>query len=627
MKNRWLYALISLLLLLPLLVQGQLVEYGIANINKKNKLKALRTHQQPLQLPFWDDFYASDGVPDDSLWDNSDNVLINNHYAIRPPSLGVATFDGLRFDGSPYNTDPESSESTDRLTSHTLDLSQYTAADNLVLSFFYQLGGNGETPDYDNGDKLQVEFKDADGNWQQALVILPEVDRNPEEFTQVLLKIEDPALFHEDFQFALQSFGNQSGPFDLWHVDYIYLNSNRSLGDIYYPDRAINQDLSNIFADYSAIPRTHINLEEDLQMPFYLLNNLYNDFQTYEQSATITVTKTDGISTAKYPFTKEGTGSPIFKDETDVVTVPFPITENGLPEPDSSVQEIEYEVIIKAFDNQIDSGNYDPKYAPIDFRVNDTLRKSFEIKDYYAYDDGTAEAAAGLQMTGNKLAYQFVLKHVDSAYIHGMDINTVYAGATANGKSIDVHIWENNGEVPGELLIKKSITISGNDLRDSFTRYSIRTPVMVKDTFFIGFTLTSSGKLPIGLDKNSDNTSKIFENVSGEWLPIGDRISGTLMMRPFVGPEPSGPVTSIEDDIIPEEPAFALYPNPSNDGRFYLQGNVKEIQAINVAGQEISYEFERSNGKESQLFIPQKGVFILKILIDHQFVYRKVIVN
>lgn len=615
------------MLLLPVLVQGQLVEYSIANSTKKKKNNTLRTHQQPLQLPFWDDFYSSEGVPNDSLWENSENVLINKHYAHRPPSLGVATFDGLQFDGSPYNTDPGSSESTDRLISHSIDLSGYTANDNLILSFFYQLGGNGESPEYDDGDKLQVEFKDANGNWHQAMVILPEVDRDPRIFYQVLLKIEDPAYFHQDFQFAFQSFGNQSGPFDLWHLDYVYLNADRSLIDNIYPDRAVNQDLSNIFQYYSAIPNNHLNLEEDLQTPYYLLNNLYDLRQVYRQSVNITVITTDEIITTSYPITDEGTKSPIAAHGNHDVDVPFPITDNGLPKPDSSVQEIKYEIAVKTFDNRIDSGNYDLKYAPIDFRVNDTIRKSFVIEDYYAYDDGTAEAAAGLQVAGNKLAYQFVLNRVDSAYIHGFDINTVYAGATANGKSIELHVWENNGSLPGKLLIRESITIDGNDLRDVFNRYTFRTPVVVKDTFFIGFTLTGSGKMPIGLDKNSDNSGKIFENVSGEWMPIGDRISGTLMMRPFIGPEPTGPVTSIEADPIVEEPSFMLYPNPSKDGRFYLRGNIQEVQAVNVSGQEIECDFQRSYGEESQIFITQKGVFILKILIDNKVIYWKVIIN
>src|SRR3569832_395224 len=52
------------------------------------------TVQSVLTLPFRDDF-SYDGIyPDPTLWTDSD-VFINSSYADNPPTVGVATFDGI----------------------------------------------------------------------------------------------------------------------------------------------------------------------------------------------------------------------------------------------------------------------------------------------------------------------------------------------------------------------------------------------------------------------------------------------------------------------------------------------------------------------------------------------------
>src|SRR6188474_1961327 len=63
-------------------------------------------------LPFWDDFsftpvndtsVALSNYPVDSLWVNNSTVWINNGMGLNPPSLNVATFDGLDSAFLPYS--------------------------------------------------------------------------------------------------------------------------------------------------------------------------------------------------------------------------------------------------------------------------------------------------------------------------------------------------------------------------------------------------------------------------------------------------------------------------------------------------------------------------------------------
>ena len=617
-------SLLTLTLSLSFAAFGQLTEIPISRENNNNSIKA-RTQEVILQLPFWEDFSQNTtGIPSDSLWIGSEDIFVNYHYAINPPSVGVATFDGLRADGTPYSEDPESSERNDALTSGFIDLSSYAPSDNIYLSFFYQYGGNGEMPDPADGDLLAVEFKNSEDQWTQVFVINDQEGIDNQSFNQAFVPVTNADYLHEDFQFTIVNYGNQSGPFDIFNVDYIYINTNRDIDDEFYPDRTVVEGLSNIFEDYASIPRAHLSFEDDYVVPFYKFRTLLNTFQTYAQQATISVGMADDTIVTNYPNTAQGTNTPIFEDEVDTVLVPFALTPEGFPEVDTSVYNITYEVIVKTYDNRIDSGNYEVKYEPIDFRVNDTINKSFVFEDYYAYDDGSAESSAGLEVTDNMLAYLFTLRNVDSAYVKAIDINTIYSGASGLGKNVDLHIWNSRNGIPGNELRKQPFTITGEDSRTGFTRYEFSKPILVKDSFFIGLTLKSSGRLPIGFDKSNNNADKIFEYVDDVWLSIENRISGTLMMRPVIGGPPVDPVTGIDRETGTSK--IFIYPNPSADGIFYIKGNFQAVNVYDISGKKVFFDWDNSPGS-GELRIYNSGIYVIAIETETGAHYRKVIVK
>src|SRR5690606_23851452 len=81
----------------------------------------------PLTLPFFDDFSKPFNLAyaDTGLWENSSSVWINDGMAIQPPTLYVATFDGLNSSGAPYNTNEVLLTGyTDTLMSRPIDLSE-----------------------------------------------------------------------------------------------------------------------------------------------------------------------------------------------------------------------------------------------------------------------------------------------------------------------------------------------------------------------------------------------------------------------------------------------------------------------------------------------------------------------
>jgi hypothetical protein len=89
-----------------------------------------------LNLPFVDDFSNSQVSPATSRWTDR-FVFINTDMAASPPTLGVATFDGLNQFGVAYDIfSSTASGVADRLTSQALNLNGDDAADSIYLSFF-----------------------------------------------------------------------------------------------------------------------------------------------------------------------------------------------------------------------------------------------------------------------------------------------------------------------------------------------------------------------------------------------------------------------------------------------------------------------------------------------------------
>jgi len=130
------------------------------------RVQARTKETPPLALPFFDDFSKANGVyADTSLWENSSSVWVNDGMAIRPPTINVATFDGLNSSGIPYNSNEVLLTGyTDTLMSRPIDLSESGVSvaerSSVYLSFMYQWQGNVEPPDEE--DFLELSFKTAE---------------------------------------------------------------------------------------------------------------------------------------------------------------------------------------------------------------------------------------------------------------------------------------------------------------------------------------------------------------------------------------------------------------------------------------------------------------------------------
>ncbi|UII30126.1 T9SS type A sorting domain-containing protein [Fulvivirga ulvae] len=609
------YVIIALMIFGSGHSMAQLKVYSIKKTSQstsKNTKNSAREEADVLNLPFWDDFSYSSAQPSDTLWEVS-GVFINNGLGITPPSLGVASFDGTDANGLAYSTNTSSMGETDSLTSLPIDLSGLTVNDNVYISFFYQYAGYGDTPD--SGDSVRLELKKSDSTWVSIWPGTAQLDTTG-NFVQVIQKVNDAAFFHESFQFQFTSFGRRSGPFDVWNIDYVYVNKNRSESDLFFPDRTVSTPMIKIFNDYTAIPYNHFdpslleypvlnfyNLESGtVPSPYgYKVGGVLNYY--YEDSMSTELFDTLSITAVAQPLTPGEIQT--LQLDPFLSSVTFDNTADSL--------EIKATLAIDAGDNVDD---YDPAYLPIDFRVNDTTRASFILSSYYAYDDGSAEVAAGLlNGAGKSLAYQFDLAKDTTGYVVAIDVYFPYINADPTGKEIDLSIWRaidtRNSEPSTTSLIHRERTaVKRGPALNDFVRYKLRNAVEVSDTFFIGYKQIAAGDLGIGLDKNTDSGEKMFFNIDGTWQR-NTLVEGSLMLRPVFGIPPDDIETGLPDK---PENKLNVYPNPSS-GKFTIKGDFETVKVFDIHGVEKNFSLI-SDGNNAILNLENQaeGLYILQFV-------------
>jgi hypothetical protein len=637
-----------LLLLASLLITteglGQLIldatQRKMRTTQKRIASPAARTQAiNPMKLPFWDDFSftpvddpddTTSNTPLDSIWVNSQSVWINQGIGVNAPSINVATFDGLNEDGLPYSADILANGYRDSLVSHRIDLSETAVAvaerNTVYLSFAYQWQGNGEPPD--QNDFLQLEMRDSDSTWAIVMTIVPKTTLSRTEFYDTIIQIPntgDRFFFHKNFQFRFQNFGRKSGPFDTWNIDYIYLNKNRTLSSLSFPDRSIASQPTQLFGRYTAVPLEHFRKHSAFDSVEFDVKNLkkavveiaigyeaYMTFRNYDE----------GIATKHtIPFSSGGVGpNGGLMDPSERARVRMEnIPDTSNPQqfsPTADSMDIDLQVKVISGDN-LDSSR--PGFLPVDFRINDTLTTTYRLKDYYAYDDGTAEFSARLNTTTDKLAYAFDMLTDDVDTLVGFDIYFPDFGLTSN-PLVNFTVYEDVNGLPGDpLYTLSSYTLKVQNAVNKFQRINILETVRVQNRFYIGYT---SPSVRIGLDYNNNTADHIFVNVGGGWYQNTD-VNGSLMIRPLFGKGVDSPV-GIPEEVV----TIQAYPNPNN-GEFFIDRKTELVQIINLAGQSIPFTVQEYSNEQQKVNLQQTapGLYILKVRKRNSVIAHKIVVR
>lgn len=574
------------------------------------------TYSQSITLPFFDDFSLNKtSIPNPKLWKNG-GVSINNTFPINQPSVNVATFDSRNAAGIPYNfSNKFAYGSTDTLTSVAIDLSGLAAKDSVYLSFYWEAKGLGELPDSD--DSLVVSFLNNKNQWK---TIWRQEGISKDAFTQKILAVNQAEYLHKNFQFRFETRGRQSGAFDMWHVDFVYLNKQRRLKDIYTQDIALRGFKNSYLKRYSAMP-----LRQYLVNPSAETNSsmevLVSALQRNARLVNFTWTVSDTVSKSIL-FNERG--------GNETVTTPNPPNKkNNVPVFSTFsqkqavlkfTQKIAYEgtgtIIVP------DSTNNIPDALLLS---NDSVSVYTPLLDYYAYDDGTAETGADTDQTLGKVAVKFALNRADT--VNAVRFNFTPYFKDISGQFFLLQILESANGKPAKVLHQQSVRVRYPSEINGFVEYPLDMNIAVKDTFFVSWTKVNEDVIGVGVDKNSDFGSNIYYSLGNEWIQ-NKSLKGSLMVRPVMGfkANSSGQNGSPLASEVPNDKQFLVYPNPTSGVLRWNFENIQSISIFDVSGKEIFYK--KTDSQELNIenlpdniyyinFSDGKKNFIRKIVVVH----------
>lgn len=571
-------------------VQAQIAEHPLTHnplpgADKKNRI-AVRSDEK-LNIPFADDFSADHPYPDPAYWlDNQ--VYINNHLPLNPPSYGAATFDGLDEYGLPYGGGYGGS---DTLTSRPFDLS---SEPDVYLSYFLQPKGIGYIPQI--RDSFVVEGLNDQGEWRSLASYegLEDSYKNREapEFERASVRLNAEFL-HDGFQVRFRNYGPNRGLEALWHLDYVMLT--RDAPDRYVDDISFVSEPGYLLKRYTAYPLSHIQLNPDQlnnEFPIHLRNNSRNRFTIDSSQAVILDVATD---------------QEVFRDRS-LLEIP-PIVEENQRNIDPGTARFVNTFNIRNVENHLLNSNAEKvtlateytyimreeQSLPV-FEQNNHVRRETVFDNYFAYDDHSVEGSIstynGRGITA-RIAVEYELAQQDS--LQSVRIIFPYMIRDYSQKSFNLLIFTGELKDKPDYIIRDLQPVQGNAYQP-FTEYKITDYIeegilLPAGKVYIGWEHprgTDKDYIPVGFDKNHpEANAHIYYHLGDGWLNVAESspdLQGAVAMRLVVGQDDV--LTGGQSEI--EDLSAHVYPNPASEeikiASLELSGTTS-YQIYNVQGQ------------------------------------------
>ena len=585
-----------------------------------------------IKLPFIEDFSGQGLFPNQKLWSDN-NVFINRSLSVRPPSIGVATFDAMNDTGGVYPFMSTFPTVADTLTSRSIRLDSLfstnttlSPADSVYFSFFIQPQGMGDAPQLEDSIVLQF-YNQKDDIWisvwnMEGMPLDTLKKKYGTDFLLVLIPITDSVYFGPNFKFRFYNYASitstqipswRSGVYDHWNLDYIVLDANRTFNDTYIDDVAISVGPTTLLKNYQSMPWNQFLANSGAEMDYSKKIN----FKRLDHVGT-------DINIAQY------FGIQNLDDKTFFHPTPNPSSIN-MSTVDSAFKP--------AYSNYTFNSNASPyadfevKYSilhlPDAIRTNDTMSFYQRFYNYYAYDDGVPEAGYGLSTANGKLAIQFQANTADSIQAVQFYFNQTLGWA--NQQYFDIYIWNDNNGVPGNVIYnQQGLRPEFESQLFKYQTYTLDQAVAVNGVFYVGWKQSTKDNLNVGWDKNNDKSDKVFYNVTGNWY--NSSFKGCTMIRPILGTEDEAFV-GIAKTLQTEELNLIIAPNPVHSNQLHLifdtnkQDNTcYQLRIFNISGQLVLQTEFDNNIDISHL---KSGIYLLNMISTDgkQQINKKFIIN
>ena len=558
------------------------------------------------KLPFLDDFSSTTVYPDPNLWADKD-AYINSTLALNPLSVGVATLDAIDETGLIYSRATSTPFDADHLTSNRINfLWNSPQQDSIFLSFAYQPQGIGDAPE--TGDSLILEFYNpslVDSIAWRKMWAVPGDSVYP--FKKQLVQVM-PEFQQKGFRFRFRNLASISanpdalgkhGNVDQWHIDYVRLDTSRSINDTVIVDVACIRPMTSLLQTYQAMPWQQfvIGFKNEIK-PQISLTIQNNDENPRSIDKSFSIRDLYGTNVEDIPHFEEKLAPHIpFTFQTDL-TNPF-ITNSS----DSALFEV------KGF-----LSYSDPVYKV--WQSNDTVRFLQVFNNYFALDDGSSEAGYGLLGQGTQdamVAYQFNAYQPDTLTAISIYFNPTAGNiTTTDDYYFRLAVWSDRSGKPGSLLYSKSDDNYKPTLLNQFYPYKLDSGIIVSGKFYVGWIQVNNNFLNVGFDLNNNNQTKHFININGNW--VNTAFKGSLMVRPIFRTK-SFATSNPEVPATPAADKFRIYPNPAQSYVTIDTGHDSNdaitVSIYDITGKQVMQTILRGNTLDvSGLF---GGLYIVKL--------------
>jgi hypothetical protein len=387
------------------------------------------------------------------------------------------------------------------------------------------------------------------------------------------VRIALPAIYlHDEFQMRFINIGSRTGNLSHWHLDYVYLNRGRNINDA-ITDIAIQEYPSPLLKKYSAMPFSHFKAAPATYT---------NDTQYF------------GVSNNSNQSYAIDYGREIFDQNFSRLDT-FGSIISILPSRSSRTASIKKTINIAGNFNDDSVVVWSRFYIRLgtsvdNVRSNDTLWQPTYFVNYYAYDDGSAEAGYGIKNSVGKVALKYTFAKPDSLY--GIAVHFNRSVNDVSTLPFNLMVWKNISLTSEEPILSIPSNAVYYNARNGFYYVKFSQPIYVDNEIYIGWEQNQQFELNVGLDFNFKVDYKyapnpeMFYNVQGLWQPTD--LPGALMMRPIVGkwidPLPVG-----YKEFEKEKLQVTCYPNPNN-GTLFLSGlkpSSYTISLVDVMGREV----------------------------------------
>ncbi|HXD91812.1 MAG TPA: T9SS type A sorting domain-containing protein [Bacteroidia bacterium] len=636
----------------PLRSNATLIEYHKNKAKQNHVIQANNRTQSTatptLTLPFFDEFSYAGPFPDSIKWPNSQSIFVNHTKAMAPPTLGVATFDGLNKFGYPYNSTIASnnlntltSVASDTMNSAPFRLDSLPAltlplspVDSVYLSFYFEGMGYWEKPE--SGDDIFLDFySPLDTTWTQVWTQSGYTYAPDSTWHLVMIPILDTSYFHNGFKFRFRNLSGACGDVDHWHIDAVYLNQCRTNKDTMFS--STSSPCYNPFGDVSFVYDLQSPLKNYSQMPFNQYAGAADMKDSIGTCLRSNFSNTVSIGASYRFYDNTGTvinSSPNPSNNLSPYNVSGYCADHAIMHP--SLNGFAYPHPLLATDSSFTMKFFMSPSVDA-FPNNDTITFHQKFSNYYAYDDGSAEAGFGIDPGGAgnyKTAASFTLNVADT--LRAMDIffEPVIDVDLLKNVPFNIIVWADNAGVPGNVIYTDTMryiyfptdsAINGKIKREnSFLRYQFRNavPLPTGSIFYLGINqIYDSPEITIGFDRNYDFHHSMFYNADGtNWYVFpGDLdpdYQGSLMIHPVFGDSLQ---TLAINKFKNTATNISLYPNPAADCVFIQSSDViSNVVITDLLGNIVLQQTDDSIKKINTLSL-QSGVYLVKALTNKGF--------